>query len=70
MLNKNRSLRGGGFYLCLLYMPYVMRKIKNKNLYSVKNLLTGEFHSYGSSKKNAEAQIRMLYMLENKKLKK
>ena len=51
-------------------MPYVMRKIKNKNLYSVKNLLTGEFHSYGSSKKNAEAQIRMLYMLENKKLKK
>jgi hypothetical protein len=51
-------------------MPYQLRKIKNKNLYSVKNLLTGEYHSYGTSKKNAEAQIRLLYMIENKKLKK
>ena len=50
-------------------MPYQLRKIKNKNLYSVKNLLTGEYHSYGTSKKNAEAQIRLLYMIDSKKLK-
>ena len=50
-------------------MPYQLRKIKNKNLYSVKNLLTGKYYSYGTSKKNAEAQIRLLHMIENKKLK-
>ena len=50
-------------------MPFQLRKIKNKNLYSVKNILTGEYHSYGSSKKNAKKQIKLLYMLENKILK-
>jgi hypothetical protein len=48
-------------------MVYVIRKIKNKNLFSVKNKLTGEIYSYGTSKKNAEAQIRLLYMVKNKR---
>ena len=57
------------FIFTYYIMVYQLRKIKNKNLYSVKNLLTGVVHSYGTSKKNAEAQIRLLHMIENKKLK-
>lgn len=41
-------------------MPIVIRKIRNKPLYSVKNALTGKIHSYGTSKKNALAQKRLL----------
>jgi hypothetical protein len=47
-------------------MPYVIRKIKNKNLYSVKNRDTGVVHSYGTTKKNAIKQVRLLYLLENR----
>ena len=48
-------------------MPFVIRKIKNKNLYSVKNLLTGTIHSKGTTHENALAQVRLLQMIENKK---
>jgi hypothetical protein len=41
-------------------MPYVARKIRNKNLYTVKNALTGAVHSAGTTKARAEAQIRLL----------
>lgn len=48
-------------------MPYVIRKIRNKDLYSVKNLLTDAVYSYGTTKNKALKQIRLLHMLENKK---
>jgi len=43
-------------------MPYQIRKIKNQNLYSVKNKETGEVHSYGTTKENAIKQVRLLHM--------
>jgi len=45
----------------------VMRKIRNKDLYTVKNVLTGLIHSYGSSYENAIKQTRLLNMIDNKK---
>ena len=41
-------------------MPYVMRKLPNKDLYTVKNAQTKKVHSYGSTKAAAEAQVRLL----------
>jgi hypothetical protein len=42
-------------------MPYfVMRKIRNRNLYSVKSLRTGRVYSYGTTKAKAIRQMRML----------
>lgn len=51
-------------------MPFVIRKLPNKNLYSVKNKLTGAIHSKGTTHENALAQVRLLHMLENPKKKK
>ena len=48
-------------------MPYLVRKIRNKNLYKVINRDTGEIHSHGSTKANATKQVRLLHMIENKK---
>jgi hypothetical protein len=47
-------------------MPYVIRKVRNKNLYSVKNLATGKVHSRGSTLADAKAQVRLLESLEGK----
>jgi hypothetical protein len=44
-----------------------MRKLRGKNLYSVKNANTGKVHSKGTTKPKAEAQIRLLNMMEHKK---
>jgi len=46
-------------------MPYKMRKLPNKNKYRVYNSRTGEIHAYSTSKKKAEAQIRLLRGLKN-----
>lgn len=48
-------------------MPYVIRKIKNKDLYTVKNKLTGVVHSHGSTYENAIKQVKLLHMQENRK---
>jgi len=48
-------------------MPYIIRKIRNKDLYKVINKITGEIHSNGSTLVNAKKQIRLLENLpENK----
>jgi hypothetical protein len=47
-------------------MPYLIRKLRNKPLYKVINSSTGKIHSKSTSKKNAEAQIRLLQSLEKK----
>jgi hypothetical protein len=41
-------------------MPYVMRKIKNENLYTVKNKETRKVHAKGTTKDKAKAMIRIL----------
>lgn len=48
-------------------MPYAIRKIKNKNEYSVKNTKTGVVHAKASTLTNAKKQMRLLYMVENMK---
>jgi hypothetical protein len=48
-------------------MPFVIRKIKNKDLYSVKNKETKEVYSYGTTLDKARKQVKLLYLLENKK---
>ena len=45
-------------------MPYVMRKIKNENLYTVKNKDTGRVHAKGTTKDKAKAMIRILNKAE------
>lgn len=51
--------------LFLLYsMPYTIRKIKGKDLYSVKS--ESRVHSKGTTLSNAKRQVRLLYSLERK----
>jgi len=47
-------------------MPYKLRKIRGKDLYKVFNSETGEVKSKGSTKKDAQAQLRLLRGLEKK----
>jgi hypothetical protein len=41
-------------------MPFVVRKVRNKNCWQVKNADTGKVYSKCTSKEKAEAQIRLL----------
>jgi hypothetical protein len=50
-------------------MPYQIRKIRNKPLYTVKNTETGVFHSKGTTLTNAKKQIALLRGLEKKTIK-
>ena len=50
-------------------MPIQIRKLPNKNLYSVKNTQTGQVHSYGTTKTKAEAQKRLLEQIDKSKKK-
>ena len=43
---------------------YVMRKIKNENLYTVKNKETRKVHAKGTTKDKAKAMIRILNKAE------
>lgn len=45
-------------------MPYKIKKVKNKNCYKVFNSKTGKIHSKCSTKKKADAQVRLLESLE------
>lgn len=48
-------------------MPFKVRKLRNKDLYQVKNTKTGEVHSKHSTLENAKKQVRLLYTLEKQK---
>lgn len=48
-------------------MPYVIRKLPNKNLYRVTNKRTGKIHANGTTKKNAQRQVRLLNAIEHNK---
>lgn len=47
-------------------MPYKIRKIRNKDCYSVKNSISGKIHSKCATLKNAKAQKRLLDSLESR----
>jgi hypothetical protein len=46
-------------------MPYIIRKLRNKNLYKLSNKLTGVVHSQHTTKAKAEAQMRLLNAIDN-----
>ena len=46
-------------------MPYKIRKLPNSDKYKVFNSDTGKVHSEHTTKKNAKAQVRLLYSLES-----
>jgi hypothetical protein len=46
-------------------MPFVIRKIRNKNLYSVKNSKTNQVHSYSTTKTKAINQVKLLTAIEH-----
>jgi hypothetical protein len=50
-------------------MPLAIRKIKNKNLYSVKNIETGKTHAKATSLQKAKRQVKLLNMIDSKKKK-
>lgn len=47
-------------------MLYVIRKLRNKELYKVVNSKTGKVHSSGTTKDKAKAQLRLLESIERK----
>ncbi len=51
-------------------MPYSIRKLPGKNKYRVTQTNTGEIRAKGTSLKKAQAQVRLLYMLNRMKMSK
>ena len=47
------------------YMPFTIRKLKARHLYSVKS--PTRVHAKATTLKKAKAQVRLLYMIENRK---
>ena len=45
-------------------MPYILRKIRGKNCWQVKNKYTKKVFAKCSSEKNAKSQIRLLRAIE------
>ncbi len=50
-------------------MPYTIRKVRNKDCYRVKNKETNAIKAYCTTKKKAEAQVRLLESLKKKEKK-
>lgn len=48
-------------------MVFKIRKLRNKDLYQVKNAKTGQVHSKHSTLADAKKQVRLLYMIEKQK---
>jgi hypothetical protein len=46
-------------------MPYVIRKVRNKNCYSVKNIESGKVHAKCATKEKAKKQIQLLNAIEH-----
>jgi hypothetical protein len=53
-----------GCIICGKYMPFTIRKVPGRRLYSVKS--PTRVHSKATTLKKAKAQVRLLYMLERK----
>lgn len=47
-------------------MPYVIRKVRGKQCYEVRDI-HGKVHAKCTTKEKAEAQVRLLHMKEYKK---
>ena len=49
-----------------IYMPMVIRKLRNQNLYKVINKETGQIHSKGTTLNKAKAQKRLLDAIDER----
>jgi len=48
-------------------MPYRIRKVRNKKCYRVTNAITGRVHAYCTTRKKAEAQVKIMLIKSKKK---
>ena len=48
-------------------MPYVIRKLPNKERFRVFNKSTGKVYAKATTKKRALRQIRLLHMIDSRK---
>jgi hypothetical protein len=46
-------------------MPYQIRKLRNKELFSVKNKETGKIHAHATTKANAKKQVKLLQAIDH-----
>ncbi len=46
-------------------MPYQIRKLPNRNCFRVKNTETGRIYSECTSRKKAEAQVKLLRAIDH-----
>ena len=46
-------------------MVYKIRKIRGKDLFSVKNIETGKIHAHATSKANAKKQVKLLQAIDH-----
>lgn len=46
-------------------MPYQIRKVRNKECYTVKNKDTGKIHAQCTTKVKAEKQVKLLHMVDH-----
>ena len=46
---------------------YIVRKVRNKDCYKVKNVETGQVMAECSTKANAQAQVRLLEQIDKEK---
>jgi hypothetical protein len=46
-------------------MPYVIRKVRNQDCFSVKNAETGRIHAKCTTRPKAEAQVRLLSKIDS-----
>lgn len=46
-------------------MPFIIRKVRNKDCWQVKNAETGKIYAKCTTKSKAEAQLRLLHMVTN-----
>jgi hypothetical protein len=50
--------------MIILYMPYIIKKVRGKPCYRVQNKYTKKVFAKCSSKENAQKQIRLLRAIE------
>ena len=48
-------------------MPYKIKKVNGKNCYKVIAIKTGKLMAKCTTKKKAQKQVKLLYMIDNKK---
>lgn len=46
-------------------MPYIIRKVKNKDCYTVKNAETGRIAAKCTTRDKAKSQVRLLMAIEH-----